>query len=88
MSNNLLMASYATRLGDNALVLGQRMIELTVLGSGSRGNATYVRLGPRGVLLDCGLSLRMSWFTKQEGNRQRGKQSEDGQQVSRLESFG
>lgn len=28
MSNNLLMAAYATRLGDNALVLGQRMIEL------------------------------------------------------------
>ena len=28
MSDNLLMAAYATRLGDNALVLGQRMIEL------------------------------------------------------------
>ena len=28
MSENLLIASYATRLGDNALVLGQRMIEL------------------------------------------------------------
>jgi len=28
VSDNLLMASYATRLGDNALVLGQRMIEL------------------------------------------------------------
>ena len=28
MSNNLLMAAYASRLGDNALVLGQRMIEL------------------------------------------------------------
>ncbi len=28
MSNSLLMAAYATRLGDNALVLGQRMIEL------------------------------------------------------------
>lgn len=28
MSDNLLMASYATRLGDNALVLGQRMVEL------------------------------------------------------------
>ena len=28
MSDNLLIASYATRLGDNALVLGQRMIEL------------------------------------------------------------
>lgn len=28
MSDNLLMAAYASRLGDNALVLGQRMIEL------------------------------------------------------------
>ena len=28
MSDNLLIAAYATRLGDNALVLGQRMIEL------------------------------------------------------------
>ena len=28
MSENFLIASYATRLGDNALVLGQRMIEL------------------------------------------------------------
>jgi ring-1,2-phenylacetyl-CoA epoxidase subunit PaaC len=28
VSNNLLMAAYASRLGDNALVLGQRMIEL------------------------------------------------------------
>jgi ring-1,2-phenylacetyl-CoA epoxidase subunit PaaC len=28
VSDNLLIASYATRLGDNALVLGQRMIEL------------------------------------------------------------
>jgi len=28
VSDNLLMAAYATRLGDNALVLGQRMIEL------------------------------------------------------------
>ena len=28
MSDNLLIASYATRLGDNSLVLGQRMIEL------------------------------------------------------------
>lgn len=27
MSDNLLMAAYATRLGDNALILGQRMIE-------------------------------------------------------------
>jgi ring-1,2-phenylacetyl-CoA epoxidase subunit PaaC len=28
VSDNLLIAAYATRLGDNALVLGQRMIEL------------------------------------------------------------
>jgi len=28
VSDNLLMAAYASRLGDNALVLGQRMIEL------------------------------------------------------------
>ena len=28
MSDNLLMAAYASRLGDNALLLGQRMIEL------------------------------------------------------------
>ncbi|MGB5687730.1 MAG: 1,2-phenylacetyl-CoA epoxidase subunit PaaC [Woeseiaceae bacterium] len=31
MSNNLLMAAYASRLGDNALVLGQRMIELVAV---------------------------------------------------------
>ena len=32
MSDNLLIAAYATRLGDNALVLGQRMIELVAAG--------------------------------------------------------
>ena len=32
MSDNLLIAAYATRLGDSALVLGQRMIELVASG--------------------------------------------------------
>ena len=32
MSNDAVIASYATRLGDNALVLGQRMIELVAAG--------------------------------------------------------
>ncbi len=32
MSDDALIASYATRLGDNALVLGQRMIELVAAG--------------------------------------------------------
>jgi len=32
VSDNFLIAAYATRLGDNALVLGQRMIELVAAG--------------------------------------------------------
>ena len=32
MNDDALIASYATRLGDNSLVLGQRMIELVAAG--------------------------------------------------------
>ncbi len=34
------------------------MVELIVLGSGSRGNSTLVRSGGRGILIDAGLSAR------------------------------